>query len=425
MNPRMNLLLLFVLASFCQAPDAFSNDADAKLDFRIERLTATKGYDGKKHFVHARAGIIPPHTPDNPADQSIVVMTMQRALTLGSDLYYGLYTMRTDDLGQSWTGPVTQESFLRRKFPAGGEIAASDFWPKWHAASGKLLGTGHTIRYLKKADFPVPYIVPGENPRVTSHATYDPQTRTWSAWKGLELPEAPQFQSSGAGSTQRYDLPNGDILLPVYYYHPDRTVESSMVLRCRFDGDALRNIEHGNEMWVDFGRGFSEPSLTKFADWFYLTLRNDDAAYITRGRDGLHFEKPRKWTFDDGKDLGSYNTQAHWVTHSEGLFLVYTRRGANNDHVFRHRAPLFIARVDPDRMEVIRASERILVPERGARLGNFGITDISPRETWVTVTEWMQRQGPDYIIPLDNKYGANNSVYVAKIKWNRPNILLK
>ncbi len=41
-----------------------------------------------------------------------------------------------------------------------------------------------------------------------------------------------------------------------------------------------------------------------------------------------------------------------------GGFLVYTRRGADNDHVFRHRAPLFIAQVDPKRLDVIRASER-------------------------------------------------------------------
>ena len=113
-------------------------------------------------------------------------------------------------------------------------------------------------------------------------------------------------------------------------------------------------------------------------------------------------------------DLGNYNTQQHWVAHSDGLFLVYTRRAANNDHVFRHRAPLFIARVDPDKLHVIRETEQILVTERGARLGNFGVVEVSPDETWVTVTEWMQ---PACI----EKYGSDNSVFVAKLKWNRPN----
>ncbi|MDQ3624385.1 MAG: hypothetical protein M3463_18145 [Verrucomicrobiota bacterium] len=47
-------------------------------------------------------------------------------------------------------------------------------------------------------------------------------------------------------------------------------------------------------------------------------------------------------------------------------------RGANNDHIVRHRAPLFMARVDTDKLHVIRSSEKIVVPERGAEMGNFG-----------------------------------------------------
>jgi len=197
----------------------------------------------------------------------------------------------------------------------------------------------------------------------------------------------------------------------------------TMVIRCRFDGKTLKYVDHGNELSIDFGRGFAEPSITKFGDWFYLTLRNDKFAYVTRSKDGLHFEPPKKWTFEDGSDLGSYNTQAHWVTHSDGLFLVYTRRDAKNDHIIRHRAPLFIGQVNPDKMAIIRSSERVLVPERGARLGNFGVVDVNKNETWVIVSEWMQRHGPDYVMPVDNKYGSDNSVYVSKILWNRPNRL--
>ena len=105
------------------------------------------------------------------------------------------------------------------------------------------------------------------------------------------------------------------------------------------------------------------------------------------------------------------------MTHSSGLFLVYTRKGADNDHVFRHRAPLFIAQVDPEKVHIIRETEQILVPERGARLGNFGVTEVGTNEIWVTVTEWMQTWGPNYVLPVDNKYGADNSIYVAKLKW--------
>jgi hypothetical protein len=145
-----------------------------------------------------------------------------------------------------------------------------------------------------------------------------------------------------------------------------------------------------------------------------MTIRNDKKGFVARSSNGLHFEKYKPWTFDDGKDLGNYNTQQHWIAHSDALFLVYTRRGANNDHVFRHRAPLFIAQVDPEKMVVIRETEQILVPERGARLGNFGVTGVTPDETWVTVSEWMQPHGVE-------KYGSDGSVFVAKIRWNKPN----
>ena len=42
-------------------------------------------------------------------------------------------------------------------------------------------------------------------------------------------------------------------------------------------------------------------------------------------------------------------------------------------------------------------------------------------ETWVTVAEWMQTWGPKIIIPPDNPYGADNSVYAARIRWATPN----
>jgi hypothetical protein len=56
----------------------------------------------------------------------------------------------------------------------------------------------------------------------------------------------------------------------------------------------------------------------------------------------------------------------------------------------------------------------VLVPERGARLGNFGVTEVSPDETWVTAAEWMQPQGVE-------KRGSDNRIWVAKIQWHQPN----
>jgi hypothetical protein len=220
---------------------------------------------------------------------------------------------------------------------------------------------------------------------------------------------------------QRVDLPNGDILLPIYFKSREQKQYRTTVLRCSFDGEKMSYREQGNELSVLIDRGLYEPSLTRFRDRYYLTMRNDRAGYVATSPDGLHFDEPRKWLWDDGTELGNYNTQQHWVTHSDALYLVYTRTGANNDHVFRHRAPLFIAQVDVGTLRVLRATERILVPEHGARLGNFGVTEVNENETWVTVAEWMQTWGPNIVIPPNNPYGADNSVYAARIRWSKPN----
>jgi hypothetical protein len=233
----------------------------------------------------------------------------------------------------------------------------------------------------------------------------------------MDLSHDEKFNDAGAGCAQRFDLPDGTILLPLYFVPAGKNSHVT-VARCGFDGTTLTYLENGTELHVDDKtRGLHEPSLARFDGKYFLTIRNDKRGFITRSDDGLRFEPIQEWRFDDGRPLGNYNTQQHWVTHSDGLFLVYTRRGADNDHVFRHRAPLFMAQVDPERPRVIRDTERILVPERGARLGNFGVVDISPEETWVTVSEWMQPEGVE-------KYGSDGSVYVARIHWAKPNRLV-
>ena len=391
------------------------------LDYRTRLDTLSRGFDGETCWVQCRAGTIPPGgAGDNRLP--IVVLTMQKLLLTGSDIFYELTEMRTDDLGASWSPPTPHPDTLgRRKEPGGIEVVICDATPRWHAASGTLLSTGHCARYLGDD------LAPSPRRRETAYAVYEPGARTWTPWRTMPMPDAEgMFHSCGAGSAQRYDLPDGDILLPLYYRPREATDQCYLatVARCRFDGETLRYLEHGSELVCPVPRGFGEPSLTRFGDRFFLTLRNDERGYVTRGPDGLSFGPPKPWTFDDGSELGSYNTQQHWVTHSEGLYLVYTRRGLNNDHVFRHRAPLVMARVDPERLCVLRETERVLVPERGARLGNFAVTDVSERETWVTVSEWMQTWGPnpsDYTIC--QRYGSDNSVFAARIIWDRPNDL--
>src|SRR5699024_5622162 len=154
------------------------------------------------------------------------------------------------------------------------------------------------------------------------------------------------FYRSGAGCSQWIEEANGDILLPVYFGIDHL---ASTVVRCRLDDGALRYVEHGTTISIGARRGLYEPSLVAQEGRYYLTLRNDQRAYLAVSDDGLHYDDPTPWRFDDGRELGSYNTQQHWVSMADGPYLVYTRRGVDNDHVSRNRAPLLMARVDTQR----------------------------------------------------------------------------
>ncbi|MEZ6070095.1 MAG: exo-alpha-sialidase [Pirellulales bacterium] len=390
---------------------AWAGDATAgsTVGYEISRHVPTRLFDGERCWCHPRAGIVTAAGADGGPR---VVMTMNTMHLSGSDVFKGMYSLETNDLGEHWTEPQLSDALAPRYEEIDGvrrPVAVSDFWPKWHAASGQLLGTGHTVVYTPD------WRVTHPRPRHTSYAVYNPSDSHWNQWRKLEMPADEPFADSGAGCAQRVDLADGSILLPFYFRPPEKNSRVA-VMRCTFDGQTLRYQEHGNVLTHENEtRGLHEPSLAHFGGEFLLTIRNDKLGFVTRSRDGLEFEPIQEWRFDDDEPLGSYNTQQHWVTHTDGLFLVYTRRGANNDHVFRHRAPLFMAQVDPARLRVVRSTERVLVPERGARLGNFGVTRVSPQETWVTVSEWMQPRGVE-------KYGSDGSVYVARIRWDRPNV---
>lgn len=390
------MLGLFVPRVLCAA-----NPPITSVSYRLQLDVISDGYDGQTCWFHPRAGAI-------PGAKSAVVLTLQKWNIKRSDVFYPIASSISADLGRTWTPMVEHTQTLgRHAVGQKREEGICDFTPKWHGQTGKLLGTGHTVIYDDD-------ILVRVRPRHTAWSIYDPTTQTWTAWAKLGLPDEPRFGSEGAGSSQRVDLENGDILLPIYAKEINAQAYFSMVARCRFDGRKLTYVEHGSEHTVPIDRGLYEPSLARFRGKFYLTMRNDRAAYVAASTDGLRFDEPRKWTFDDGADLGSYNTQAHWVTHADGLFLTYTRRGADNDNVARHRAPLFIAQVDPEERVVLRATERVLVPNKGAQLGNFAVVDVNESETWVTTSEGMAPGNPA-------QYGANGRVYAARVIWQKPN----
>ncbi len=134
-------------------------------------------------------------------------------------------------------------------------------------------------------------------------------------------------------------------------------------VRASFDGELLKVKEVGPALHNDKGRGLLEPSVTKFGGKFWITLRaEDNRGYVSVSDDGLNYEEKRAWTWDDETPIEMSTTQQHWLTHSDGLFLVYTRRDESNENVMRWRSPLWVAQVDTDKRCLIKSSEQVVLP---------------------------------------------------------------
>jgi hypothetical protein len=375
--------------------------APARPPYRVEVETILRG-TGRQFFTQSRAALIPGH----PAR---VILTTQETDPTVTHGYKDMFDLQTRDGGLTWGAPRRIETLRRTRMPEGHDFVIGDVCPQWHAATGVVLATGKTFGFLggTKEDRGLERV---------SYAIYTPGADRWSDLRLVELPRADHegrpFLEPNSGCHQRFDLPNGEILLPIRYRKdPAHRFYTTIVARCRFDGERLSYVEHGSEFTIPRERGLYEPSVSAFQGRFFLTMRADHSAFVARGRDGINYEPFVEWRYDDGGLLGSYNTQQHWVVHHDALYLVYTRRGANNDHVMRHRAPLFIAQVDPEKLQIIRATERVLVPESDADLGaGFGVLDFSPQETWVVTSEIPTKGTRNY-----------NRVLLARIIWSKPN----
>ena len=373
-------------------------------DYMTDLVSVRSGFDGKTCWVNPWVGVY--------SDGRTGVLTAQRLDLSGSDVFFGACQARTDDRGESWTSFEAIPSMQRTPVACGLESCVNDLKPQWHAATGVMLGVGIRVYYRQNATAP-DHVSPGGRWPETVCSVWDSGQKKWSAPRDLVFRGIARPHRTVAGSVQRLDEANGDILLPLSCCGRGEKVRATAVARCVFQDGQLQVVEMGNPMSVPIDRGLLEPSIARVGGRYLLTMRNDQAAYVSAGDDGLHFCAPRMWRFDDGERLGSYNTQQHWVTHGDVPFLVYTRRGLDNDHVFRHRAPLMIAQVDPDALVVLRETEQALVPNRGARLGNFSVCNVSRRETWVLVAEWMQPAGCE-------QYGSDNTIWIARIMWSDP-----
>lgn len=400
---------LILAISFCRLVSVSSDAllAEDAAEFSVQLDVVKQELHPDYCWFHPRVAAVPGAGKDGGP---LVVLTIQKHL-VADDHYSGLHYMTTADLGKNWTGPKLPPELDWQKGENGETIAVCDVTPGWHAKTKKVIAIGTKLRYSQAGaqllDKPRSYDF--------AYAVYDPREDSWTTWKTLDLPlgQGDRFFQVAPGCVQWLVKEDGTLLVPIYCQGPQAGPYFVTVVQAAFDGQTLKYQDHGDELRLEEVRGLCEPSLIQFHSRYYLTIRNDNRGYVTVSDDGLKFAPLKAWTFDDGQDLGSYNTQQHWVAHDDGLYLAYTRRGAQNDHIPRNRAPLFLARVDADKLHVLRKTEKELMPERGVMLGNFGAAKIANNEWWVTDSEFITGGKA-------HPRGANGSTFAARIKWKKP-----
>ncbi|WP_203329090.1 sialidase family protein [Candidatus Laterigemmans baculatus] len=385
-------------------------ESPAPLIDSITKVTLERNRDGQgTTWFHPRACLIP-----SEGENPLVLMTLQ---DIGGSDYFGpVHWRESRDLGKTWSSPEAIPALGRVPVEGhpGLQAGVCDVVPEYHPQTGTVLAMGHVVFYRG------PRFARGD--QLARYPVYSVRRKdgSWSPRKILEWddPRGSAIYSNGCG--QRVVMPDGDILMSFTF---GSGAEPRMVagVRCSFDGETLKVEEVGPPLENPAGRGLLEPSVTRFQDRFYLTIRaEDDRGYVAVSDDGLDYQRKTAWTWDDGEPIEMSTTQQHWLTHSDGLFLVYTRKDSTNTNVMRWRSPLWVAQVDPQRLCLIRSSEQVVLPLVGdginapddvALMGNFHVNPVTPEESWVTVGEWMPRRD------------ARGDMLMARIRWTRPNAL--
>ncbi|MBM3810672.1 MAG: exo-alpha-sialidase [Acidimicrobiia bacterium] len=383
-------------------PPAFSPGASALVN-RLERFTIWERRQSAPCWFHPRACLLP--------DGSLF-MTLQTIS--GSDFFGPVHWSLSRDGGMRWSDPQPVPGLGRRPLEDGLEEAVSDVVPQYHARSRTLLAIGHNLYYKDgkltmpaERRWPVYCVRRGDD-------SWDPPRRL--EWGN---PDADGIYTSGCA--QRIHLDNGGILLPLSFGSKRREDRAVATALCSFDGSRLAFKRHGPALRLPVKRGLLEPALARFRHRFYMTIRAEDGrGYLTHSRDGLHWSPIQPWCFHDGEELVMSTTQQRWLAHSDGLFLVYTRKRAENLNVTRWRAPLLMAQLDTESLTLRRDTEMVVFPMLGdgiarpqevALMGNFHTSPATPAFSLITVGENLASNG------------FRGNTLAARVYWNRPNRL--
>ena len=368
-----------------------------------ETITLRRGGVGSgPTWFHPRCCVVP--SDSGP----MVLMTLQAIA--GSDYFGSVHWMATRDLGATWSEPQPVAALGRVTRDDGWDEGVCDVVPEVHPQTGTVLAMGHSVCYRG------PRFEREQPPRWPVYSVWN--KGQWGERRKLQWddPRGSLIYTNNCG--QRVVLPDGDIAF-VMTFGAKGSKRSAAGVRCSFDGQTLTIKQVGREMRHAAGRGLLEPSLVHWRQKFYVTLRaEDDRGYVATSDDGLDFGDKQPWAWDNGEPLVMSTTQQHWLTHSEGLFLVYTRKDASNLNVPRWRSPLFMAQVDSNSLRLLRDTERILLPLSGDGVnapdevpysGNFHPVNVTADESWVTDGQ---------IVP---KRDYRGDLLLCRIRWTKAN----
>ena len=387
------------------------SDFNQPLIASVSKETLWSNRDGKSRtWFHPRVCMMPGRD-----GKPVALMNLQEIG--GSDYFGPVHWAMSEDLGRTWSDPAPIAALGRDPVPGRDDdlkAGVCDVTPQYHPQTDTVVALGHVVFYKGR------YFARKE--QLARYPVYVTRSRngTWSRRKILEWndPRTGHIYTNNCG--QRVILPNGDVQMS-FTFGPKATNRMVAGVHATYNGQQLKIREVGKEIHNPKGRGLLEPSVTQFGEAFWMTMRaEDNRGYVSVSKDGLTWQEKMAWAWEDGTPLDMSTTQQHWLTHSDGLFLIYTRKDESNENVLRWRSPLWVAQVDPQQRCLIRSTEQIVLPLVGngvndpdnvAIMGNFNVTNVSEDESWVTVGEWMPRAG------------YKGDVLLARIRWSRLNRL--
>ncbi|MDB6003134.1 MAG: sialidase [Prosthecobacter sp.] len=322
--------------------------------------------------------------------QPQLLMTLSKLSTTGTDVYRGLGYATSTDGGTTWT-PLVELPYIARPLRDGITGMFGAVLPVFHPQTGKVLLLGNCVGYTGYGTSSVKLT----GLRYPAFAVYDVATAKWSA----DYTVLDDQQEANTTSGFPWILADGTLLWPC---------NGGQVLKASFDGEKVTILARSPQIegLGKQAKNTGEYHLTKSGDKFYIAMRCPDQNRIAVSDDGQHFAPAVPLRWDDGTVVPSMATQMRWVRQQGRLYLVYTRVDPSSKGIFRNRAPLWMAELEPVTVRLKKSTEVIAVPISPGRddLGNFGATFVSDELSLITTSEFGRTRG------------SNSRVYLTKVE---------